>query len=137
VPLAVEHEIPYIAEAVDIVVHALKNGGRLIYVGAGTSGRLGILDAAECPPTFGTEPGLIRGVIRRRQAAVFRSQEGAEDDIEKGATTLMPRKSRRGMSCAVSQQAAGHRSSLPPWHAHGSWGQRRSFLPRTPVGIRY
>lgn len=84
VPLAVEHEIPYIAEAVDIVVHALKNGGRLIYVGAGTSGRLGILDAAECPPTFGTEPGLIRGVIAGGQAAVFRSQEGAEDDIEKG-----------------------------------------------------
>ena len=82
VPLAVEREIPYIAEAVEIIVHALKNGGRLLYFGAGTSGRLGVVDASECPPTFGTDPGMVRGVIAGGQGAMFKSQEGAEDDIE-------------------------------------------------------
>ena len=82
VPLAVEREIPYIAEAVEIIVHALKNGGRLLYFGAGTSGRLGVVDASECPPTFGTDPGMVRGIIAGGQPAMFRSQEGAEDDIE-------------------------------------------------------
>lgn len=80
VPVAVEREIPYIAEAVTLVVHALKNGGRLIYVGAGTSGRLGVVDASECPPTFGTDPALVRGIIAGGEAAMFRSQEGAEDN---------------------------------------------------------
>jgi N-acetylmuramic acid 6-phosphate etherase len=82
VPLAVEREIPYIIDAVEIIVHALRNGGRLIYVGAGTSGRLGIVDSAECPPTFGTDAGLVRGVIAGGQSAMFRSQEGAEDDVD-------------------------------------------------------
>ena len=80
VPLAVEREIPYIAEAVELVVHALKNGGRLLYFGAGTSGRLGVVDASECPPTFGTDPALVRGIMAGGQSAMFRSQEGAEDD---------------------------------------------------------
>jgi N-acetylmuramic acid 6-phosphate etherase len=82
VPLAVEREIPYIAEAVEIIVHALKNGGRLLYFGAGTSGRLGVVDASECPPTFGTDPGMVRGIIAGGQQAMFKSQEGAEDDVE-------------------------------------------------------
>jgi N-acetylmuramic acid 6-phosphate etherase len=82
VPLAVEREIPYIAEAVGLVVHALQNEGRLIYVGAGTSGRLGVVDAAECPPTFGTAPDRVRGIIAGGEAAMFRSQEGAEDNPE-------------------------------------------------------
>lgn len=81
VPLAVEREIPYIAEAVEIIVHALKNGGRLLYFGAGTSGRLGVVDASECPPTFGTDPGLVRGIMAGGQAAMFKSTEGAEDDV--------------------------------------------------------
>jgi len=81
VPLAVEREIPYIANAVDIVVACLNQGGRLIYVGAGTSGRLGILDAAECPPTFGTNPLTIRALMAGGQIAVFESQEGAEDNV--------------------------------------------------------
>jgi N-acetylmuramic acid 6-phosphate etherase len=82
VALAVKKEIPSIARAVEIIVNALKNGGRLVYVGAGTSGRLGILDAAECPPTFGTDPSLIVGLIAGGKKAVFRSQEGAEDKTE-------------------------------------------------------
>ena len=88
VPVAVEREIPYIAEAVELVVDALKNGGRLIYVGAGTSGRLGVVDASECPPTFGTDPGLVRGIIAGGEAAMFRSQEGAEDNPESARTTI-------------------------------------------------
>ncbi len=82
VPLAVEREIPYICEAVEIIVHALRNGGRLLYFGAGTSGRLGVVDASECPPTFGTDPGLVRGIMAGGQQAMFKSQEGAEDDTE-------------------------------------------------------
>jgi N-acetylmuramic acid 6-phosphate etherase len=88
IAVVVEHEIPYITKAVEIIVHALRNKGRLIYVGAGTSGRLGILDAVECPPTFGTSHTMITGVIAGGEKAMFRSQEGAEDKEENGAHDL-------------------------------------------------
>ena len=88
VPLAVRREIPYIARAVDIVVEAFRAGGRLFYVGAGTSGRLGILDASECPLTFGTDPEMVQGLIAGGRPAVFRSQEGAEDHEENGRKAL-------------------------------------------------
>ena len=88
VPVAVRREIPYIEQAVDLVVASLRRGGRLVYVGAGTSGRLGILDATECPPTFGTAPEMVRGLIAGGREAVFRSQEGAEDREEDGARDL-------------------------------------------------
>ncbi len=80
VAVAVEREIPFIARAVELLVDTLRKGGRLFYCGAGTSGRLGILDASECPPTFGTDPARIRGMIAGGREAVFRSQEGAEDN---------------------------------------------------------
>ena len=80
VPLAVEKEIPYITRAVDLLVESFRNGGRLLYFGAGTSGRLGVVDASECPPTFGTDPGLVIGVMAGGNAAMFKSQEGAEDN---------------------------------------------------------
>jgi len=89
VPFAVEKEIPYIKQAVEIIVQAFKNGGRLIYVGAGTSGRLGVLDASECPPTFGTDPEMIQGIIAGGYAALVRAQEGVEDKKEQGAIDLM------------------------------------------------
>ncbi|WP_407931159.1 N-acetylmuramic acid 6-phosphate etherase, partial [Ignavibacterium album] len=89
VPLAVEKEIPFIAEAVEIVVNAIKNGGRLLYFGAGTSGRLGVVDASECPPTFGTPYGLIEGYIAGGKEAMFRAQEGAEDYEENGAKDVI------------------------------------------------
>lgn len=82
VPLAVEKELPYIARAVDLITRSFKLGGRLLYFGAGTSGRLGVLDAAECPPTFGVEPSMVVGVIAGGSAALTRSQEGAEDNTE-------------------------------------------------------
>lgn len=82
VALAVEREIPYIARAVDIIVESFKNGGRLLYFGAGTSGRLGVVDASECPPTFGTPHGMVSGFIAGGEAAMFKAQEGAEDNTE-------------------------------------------------------
>ncbi|HXV86214.1 MAG TPA: N-acetylmuramic acid 6-phosphate etherase [Gemmatimonadales bacterium] len=69
-----------IARAAELVLKAFQAGGRLLYLGAGTSGRLGVLDAAECPPTFGTSPEMVRGIIAGGPDAMFRSQEGAEDD---------------------------------------------------------
>ena len=84
VPQAVAREIPKIARAVDLVVSAFRKGGRLFYVGAGTSGRLGVLDASECPPTFGTDPNLVQGIIAGGHKALIRSQEGSEDDREGG-----------------------------------------------------
>lgn len=89
VPLAVEAELPYIEQAVEIIVKALKNGGRLLYFGAGTSGRLGVVDASECPPTFGTPYGMIDGFIAGGKEAMFRAQEGAEDYEEYGAKDVM------------------------------------------------
>src|SRR5690625_2180454 len=88
VPPAVRLEIPYIERAVDIVVDEIRAGGRLIYVGAGTSGRLGVLDAAECPPTFGTPPEMVVGLIAGGTEAMFVAQEGAEDREEDGARDL-------------------------------------------------
>lgn len=88
VPLAVEKEIPYIAKAVDKIVESVKNGGRLLYFGAGTSGRLGVVDASECPPTFGAPFGMIDGFIAGGKEAMFRAQEGAEDYEENGAADV-------------------------------------------------
>ncbi|MFB6273960.1 MAG: N-acetylmuramic acid 6-phosphate etherase, partial [Salinibacter sp.] len=91
VPIAVRRELPHVAEAVQIVVDAFRNDGRLFYVGAGTSGRLGIVDASECPPTFGTNPELVQGIIAGGREAAFRSQEGAEDVPAAGAEALADR----------------------------------------------
>lgn len=89
VPYAVEKELAYIAQAVELIVKAFKEGGRLIYFGAGTSGRLGVVDASECPPTFGTPFGMIEGYIAGGKEAMFRAQEGAEDHEENGAKDVM------------------------------------------------
>ncbi|MER5647770.1 N-acetylmuramic acid 6-phosphate etherase [Streptosporangium sp. NPDC002524] len=88
VPAAVAEVIPEISAAVDAVVARMKAGGRLFYVGAGTSGRLAVLDASECPPTFGTDPELVQGVIAGGTPALTRSVEGAEDDHAGGAAAL-------------------------------------------------
>lgn len=81
---AVARELPMIARLVEQGVRALRAGGRIVYVGAGTSGRLGVLDAAECPPTFGTDPSLVVGVIAGGDRSIRLSAEGAEDDEEAG-----------------------------------------------------
>jgi N-acetylmuramic acid 6-phosphate etherase len=85
---AVAAERANLARAVALVAAALREGGRLLYFGAGTSGRLGVLDAAECPPTFRTDPETVQGVIAGGEAAMFRAQEGAEDRVEDGAAAV-------------------------------------------------
>ncbi|MDU4950967.1 MAG: N-acetylmuramic acid 6-phosphate etherase [Clostridium sp.] len=82
VACAVEKELPQIAEAIDKIADAMNNGGRLIYCGAGTSGRLGILDASECPPTYGVSSELVQGIIAGGIEAIFKAKEGAEDSKE-------------------------------------------------------
>jgi len=82
VALAVEEELPKIAEAIEGIVERIHRGGRLIYIGAGTSGRLGILDASECPPTYGVSEELVQGLIAGGKEAIFRAKEGAEDSKE-------------------------------------------------------
>jgi N-acetylmuramic acid 6-phosphate etherase len=91
VPAAVARELPYVARAVDLVVASFREGGRLIYVGAGTSGRLGVLDASECPPTFGSDPEQVQGVIAGGHGALVRSVEGAEDRAEEGEQAMIER----------------------------------------------
>ncbi|MEM3659358.1 MAG: N-acetylmuramic acid 6-phosphate etherase [Thermoproteota archaeon] len=85
---AVELEIPKIAKAVETVVKAFRKGGRLIYVGAGTSGRIGVIDAAECPPTFGTSPRMVQALIAGGRRAMFRAVEGAEDNMRAGVKDI-------------------------------------------------
>jgi N-acetylmuramic acid 6-phosphate etherase len=103
VPLAVGNELPYIEQAVELIVTALKNGGRLLYFGAGTSGRIGVVDAAECPPTFGTPPDLIQGFIAGGKEAMFRAQEGAEDFEENGAKDVIKAKVKsKDVVCGIA-----------------------------------
>jgi len=88
---AVEREIPAIARAVDAIVEAFERGGRLFYLGAGTSGRLGVLDASECPPTFNVPPEMVQGIIAGGEAALSQATETSEDDPAIGARDLEAR----------------------------------------------
>jgi N-acetylmuramic acid 6-phosphate etherase len=102
--VATQHE--EIARAITIIEGVFRGGGRLFYIGAGTSGRLGILDASECPPTFGSDPEMVQGIIAGGPPAVFRSQEGAEDLPENGAAAI----DERGVNdkdCLVGIAASG------------------------------
>lgn len=89
VALVVEKAKVNIANAIDVIAERLKSGGRLIYMGAGTSGRLGILDASECPPTYGVSDELVQGIIAGGYTAIFKAVEGAEDDAELGKNDLI------------------------------------------------
>ena len=88
VPQAIQAELPTIAKAIDLIVASLNKGGRLIYMGAGTSGRLGVLDAAECVPTFSVSPDLVVGLIAGGEEAMLQAVEGAEDSVELGQEDL-------------------------------------------------
>ncbi len=88
VALAVEKEINEIARAVDLIVEKIHIGGRLIYIGAGTSGRIGILDASECPPTYGTDPEVVQAFIAGGEKAILTAIEGAEDNLQLGIEDL-------------------------------------------------
>ncbi len=102
---AVDRVAPDIAAAVTLIARAFARGGRLVFVGAGTSGRLGVLEAAECPPTFGTPPRMVQAIMAGGRASVFRSREGAEDDARAAAREVR-RRVRRG-DVVVGVSASG------------------------------
>ena len=120
---AVEKEIPYILKAVDIITQAFKSGGRLIYVGAGTSGRLGVLDASECPPTFGSDPEMVQGIIAGGFDALVRAQEGSEDKMDQGVIDLRKKNiTSKDVVCgiAASQRTPYVQGALDEARKHGA-----------------
>jgi len=106
VALAVRDELPHITSAVDAITLRMQGGGRLIYIGAGTSGRLGVLDASECPPTFGTNPELVVGLIAGGAAALTKAVEGAEDDQEGGSAKITEMEVSQN-DCVIGIAASG------------------------------
>lgn len=133
VPIAVRREIPCIAEAVDLIVEAFDNGGRLFYVGAGTSGRLGVVDASECPPTFGSDPSQVQGIIAGGRAAVFESQEGAEDVAEDGAEALVEHGvTSRDVVCGIASSGRTPYVVGAVEHARDVIGATTLFLTTVP-----
>ena len=132
VAAAVGREEAAIAHAVELALAAFRGGGRLIYVGAGTSGRLGVLDAAEMPPTYGTDPRMVQGVIAGGMAALVRSQEGAEDHPGEGAAAMDEKE------VAAPDFVIGIATSGTTPYVHGALararerGARTGFLLCTP-----
>lgn len=125
VALEVGREAEAIARAVELAVDAFRAGGRLIYVGAGTSGRLGVLDAAEMPPTYGTDPDMVQGVIAGGPAALVRSQEGAEDHPDDGAAAMDER------SVTTKDLVFGIATSGTTPFVHGALARARELGART------
>ena len=119
VPAAVARQSKQIAAAIDLIVERFRKGGRLFYVGAGTSGRLGVLDASECPPTFGVPPSLVQGIIAGGRRALVRSVEGAEDFPEGGAVSINNKRVRE-KDVVVGLAACG----MTPF-VHGALKQAR------------
>jgi N-acetylmuramic acid 6-phosphate etherase len=122
---AVREERQAIARAVDLVVDTFQSGGRLFYIGAGTSGRLGVLDASEMPPTYGTDPDMVQGIIAGGYAALVRAQEGAEDHPQDGARDLEARGVRAG------DFALGIATSGTTPYVHGALQRARELGART------
>lgn len=106
VPLSIKKQIPAISNLVEASYYSLKRGGRILYVGAGTSGRLGILDASECPPTYGVSPDLVQGIIAGGEKAIFVAQEGAEDSCVKPVEDLKKRDLNK-MDIVIGLAASG------------------------------
>jgi N-acetylmuramic acid 6-phosphate etherase len=122
---AVGEEREQIARCIDLVVETFQDGGRLFYVGAGTSGRLGVLDAAEMPPTYGTNPELVQGIIAGGYAALTRAQEGAEDVPENGARDL----EQRGVQSRDFVLGIATSGTTP--YVHGALRRARELGART------
>jgi N-acetylmuramic acid 6-phosphate etherase len=99
---AVRRALPAIGRTVDLIVEALSHGGRLIFIGAGTSGRLGVLEAAECPPTFGTPSTLVQAIMAGGRASVFRAREGVEDDARAAVRAVRSRVRRGDVVVGIS-----------------------------------
>ena len=106
VAIAIRNILPQIAKAIDEITLRLQNGGRLFYIGAGTSGRLGILDAVECPPTYSTDPEMVQGIIAGGYNAIFKAQEGAEDSFTLAQDDLS-NKHLTNKDCVVGIAASG------------------------------
>ncbi|MBS5582469.1 MAG: N-acetylmuramic acid 6-phosphate etherase [Megasphaera sp.] len=106
VAAAVESILPDVAKAIDAITERIRQGGRLFYMGSGTSGRLGILDAVECPPTYSTDPDLVQGIIAGGYEAIFKAREGAEDSPELGASDLAA-KNLTALDAVVGLSASG------------------------------
>ena len=136
---ALKSERHAIARGVELIASALKRGGRLIYVGAGTSGRLGVLDASECPPTFRTPPEMIQGVIAGKQSALWRAVEGAEDDADAGAQAIGYRRVS-GRDVVVGIAASGRTpfvwGALQEAKARGARTILLTFNPHLKVAAR-
>jgi len=128
VPAAIEKVLPGIARAVDRIVMAFGKGARLVYIGAGTSGRLGVLDAAECPPTFGVPPTMVVGLIAGGSAALTNAVEGAEDDSDAGADAL------RGIDFTADDVLVGIAASGRTPYVIGALDYARA-LGATTVGL--
>ena len=122
---AVGEEREAIARALELAEQAFRSGGRLIYVGAGTSGRLGVLDAAEMPPTYGTDPQMVQGIIAGGMAALVRAQEGAEDRPEDGAAAIDEKK------VGPSDFVLGIATSGTTPYVHGATRRARELGART------
>jgi N-acetylmuramic acid 6-phosphate etherase len=125
VPEAVGSQRESIAAAIDAIVDCFREGGRLFYVGAGTSGRLGVLDASECPPTFGVKRSMVQGIIAGGKKALVRSIEGAEDDVEAGAAKI-DKKKVTSRDVVVGLAACG----VTPF-VHGALRQARKLGAQT------
>lgn len=122
---AVGKESEAVARAIELAVDAFKAGGRLIYVGAGTSGRLGVLDASEMPPTYGTDPAMVVGVIAGGYDALIRAQEGAEDHPEDGARAM------GDLGVQENDFVLGIATSGTTPYVHGALGRARALGART------
>ncbi len=125
VPLAVAKETPSVARATELAVEAFRAGGRLVYVGAGTSGRLGVLDSAEMPPTYGTDPAMVVGVIAGGYEALVRAQEGAEDSPADGAAAM----DERGVCSADFVLGIATSGTTP--YVHGALDRARELGAKT------
>src|SRR5262245_32493319 len=132
VPAAVARELAFIATAVDLVVASFREGGRLIYVGAGTSGRLGVLDASECPPTFGSDPDQVQGVMAGGYGALVRAVEGAEDREAEGEAAMAEK--QVGPKDTVLGLAASRRTPfvVAALRAAKRLGARTAYVTCTP-----
>ncbi len=135
VPAAVAGQRTAIARAIEIAEATFRAGGRLFYVGAGTSGRLGILDASECPPTFGTDPKLVQGIIAGGRPAITRAQEGAEDRFEMGGRDLAARRlTSKDFVVGIAASAATPYVRGAIMHAHAV-GARTALVACSPPPV--
>jgi N-acetylmuramic acid 6-phosphate etherase len=140
VAAVVRGEIPVITKVVEELIARFTRGGRLFYLGAGTSGRMGVVDASECPPTFGTDPTMVQAIMAGGDAAVFRSREGAEDDPENGAQEVRNRQVNNTdlvVGIAASKRTPFVLGALETAHKLGAYTVLLTTNPRSEVNFDF